>query len=79
MFLELGLQTNNLSLQDFTTVVDNTVVELKDHFRDGLEEKCQAGATNAAAAAIQVSDEFAGSMHWASYRASGFLIDGVSM
>ncbi|KAL6306643.1 Dynamin family-domain-containing protein [Sparassis latifolia] len=56
--------------KDFETVVKSCVEELKACFREGLEEKCAAGAINAANAAIDTSDTFATSMHWATYRAT---------
>ncbi|CAL1702209.1 unnamed protein product [Somion occarium] len=57
-------------IRDFRQVVDDCVHELQNRFRDGLEEKCIIGATNAAAAAVPTSDNFAASMHWATYRAT---------
>ena len=51
-------------------VVDKCVDDLQRLFRDGLEEKCHLGAVNAATAASEISDLFAASMHWATYRAS---------
>ncbi|KAF8531170.1 hypothetical protein JB92DRAFT_3105602 [Gautieria morchelliformis] len=56
--------------KDFGSIVDEVVVELKGKFEDGLNEKLQAGATNAAAMAVMTSDEFAASMHWKTYRAT---------
>ncbi|THH33781.1 hypothetical protein EUX98_g424 [Antrodiella citrinella] len=57
-------------IKDFQKVVDDCVHHLQNSFRDGLEEKCQAGAANAANAAVETSDSFAASMHWATYRAT---------
>ncbi|RDB22483.1 Nuclear GTPase SLIP-GC [Hypsizygus marmoreus] len=57
-------------LLEFSKLVDQCVQDLQDNFKDGLEEKCKAGAANAAAAAVPTNDEFAGSMHWATYRAT---------
>ncbi|KAJ7179183.1 hypothetical protein C8R46DRAFT_1072781 [Mycena filopes] len=57
-------------MTEFGQVVENSVSSLKDHLRDGLEERCRVGALNAAESAVPTSDEFAGSMHWASYRAT---------
>ncbi|KAJ7276327.1 hypothetical protein B0H12DRAFT_1084814 [Mycena haematopus] len=55
---------------EFGEIVIASVESLKDHLRDGLEEKCRVGAANAADAAVSTSDDFASSMHWASYRAT---------
>ncbi|KAF5388296.1 hypothetical protein D9615_000347 [Tricholomella constricta] len=55
---------------EFGKLVDKCVKDLQDNFRDGLEDKCKAGAANAAAAAVPTSDEFAAAMHWATYRAT---------
>lgn len=57
-------------VRDFKKVIDKSVGNLKENFREGLEEKCKTGAVNAASAAVQTSDTFAASMHWASYRAT---------
>ncbi|KAF7313741.1 hypothetical protein HMN09_00531200 [Mycena chlorophos] len=57
-------------VSEFSHVVEEGVASLKDHLRDGLEDRCRVGATNAADAAVATSDEFAASMHWASYRAT---------
>lgn len=56
--------------QDFDKVVENCVAEIQKMFREGLEEKCRLGAISAASAALDTSDTFAASMHWATYRAS---------
>ncbi|KAG6820103.1 hypothetical protein H0H93_005415 [Arthromyces matolae] len=56
--------------QEFSKSVDKCVKELQEHFKDGLEDKCKVGAANAASAAVKTTDEFAGSMHWATYRAT---------
>ncbi|KAJ7047442.1 hypothetical protein C8F04DRAFT_7939 [Mycena alexandri] len=55
---------------EFGKVVETNVSLLKEHLRDGLEERCRVGAANAAESAVPTSDEFAGSMHWGSYRAT---------
>ncbi|THG94658.1 hypothetical protein EW026_g6853 [Hermanssonia centrifuga] len=57
-------------VKDFMKVIDDCVHELQKSFRDGLEEKCRVGAINAAAAALETSDNFAASMHWGTYRAT---------
>ncbi|PIL36747.1 hypothetical protein GSI_00436 [Ganoderma sinense ZZ0214-1] len=57
-------------VKEFEKVVESCVEELQERFRDGLEERCQVGATNAASSAVQTSDTFAASMHWATYRAT---------
>ncbi|KAF7331910.1 hypothetical protein MKEN_00071300 [Mycena kentingensis (nom. inval.)] len=57
-------------VREFATIVDDSVQSLKDHLKDGLEDRCRVGALNAAEAALVTSDEFASSMHWASYRAT---------
>ncbi|KAH9943050.1 uncharacterized protein BXZ73DRAFT_40115 [Epithele typhae] len=57
-------------IREFQTVIDACVEELQERFRDGLEERCHLGALNAASAAVQTSDTFAASMHWATYRAT---------
>ncbi|KAJ7129761.1 hypothetical protein C8R44DRAFT_777600 [Mycena epipterygia] len=55
---------------EFGQIIETNVSLLKDHLRDGLEERCRVGAANAAEAAVGTSDEYASSQHWASYRAS---------
>ncbi|KAJ7667949.1 hypothetical protein DFH06DRAFT_1280748 [Mycena polygramma] len=57
-------------IAEFRKVVETSVASLKTHLRDGLEERCRVGATNAAEAAVSTSDDFANSMHWCSYRAT---------
>ncbi|KAG1892548.1 hypothetical protein F4604DRAFT_1699937 [Suillus subluteus] len=57
-------------VKEFGAHVEICVSDLQDLFRDGLEDKCQVGAANAAEVAVQHVDEFAGSMHWATYRAT---------
>ncbi|KJA29987.1 hypothetical protein HYPSUDRAFT_196279 [Hypholoma sublateritium FD-334 SS-4] len=54
----------------FAEIVDKCVNDLKQHFKDGLEAKCTAGAVNAAEAALATLDEFTSSMHWSTYRAT---------
>ncbi|KAL9712639.1 hypothetical protein Ac2012v2_003876 [Leucoagaricus gongylophorus] len=56
--------------QRFANLVDDCVENIKAHFKDGLEEKCRVGAANASDAAVQTTDEFSSSMHWATYRAT---------
>ncbi|KAF8589963.1 hypothetical protein K439DRAFT_1628171 [Ramaria rubella] len=51
-------------------IVDVAVSELKNGFEDGLNDKLQTGAENAAATALETSDQFAASMHWQTYRAT---------
>lgn len=71
--LEIEIWINNFSSQEFTQVVEKTVAELQDHFKDGLEDRCQVGAAKAAEAAVGCSDRFAARiMHWATFRASEF-------
>ncbi|KAK0490958.1 hypothetical protein IW261DRAFT_1434849 [Armillaria novae-zelandiae] len=57
-------------VKDFTKVIEDNVENLKVKFRVGLADKCQIGATQASAAAVSTSDEFASSMHWGTYRAT---------
>ncbi|KAH7922469.1 hypothetical protein BV22DRAFT_1106623 [Leucogyrophana mollusca] len=57
-------------IKEFGVHIDASVGELQNLFRDGLEEKCQAGAANAAEGAVQLVDDFAASMHWGTYRAT---------
>ncbi|KAJ7228734.1 hypothetical protein GGX14DRAFT_414563 [Mycena pura] len=57
-------------VKEFGKIIETSVSSLKDHLRNGLEERCRAGAANAADAAVSTSDDFASSMHWASYRAT---------
>ncbi|KIK36397.1 hypothetical protein CY34DRAFT_26339 [Suillus luteus UH-Slu-Lm8-n1] len=56
-------------VKEFGAHVEKCVLDLQVLFRDGLEDKCQVGAANAAGAAVQHVDEFAESMHWGTYRA----------
>ncbi|KAG8716350.1 hypothetical protein FRC09_015864 [Ceratobasidium sp. 395] len=51
-------------------VVEDCVAQLKRVFRHGIEERCQSGARKAMTAAVDTSDAFAASMHWATYRAT---------
>ncbi|KAG9038318.1 hypothetical protein FRB95_001730 [Tulasnella sp. JGI-2019a] len=62
--------------QMFRETVDSTVLQLQDIFRAGLEDKLQQGSANAAAAALETSDNFAAAIHWATYRAT-LRRDGV--
>ncbi|TBU32140.1 hypothetical protein BD311DRAFT_775680 [Dichomitus squalens] len=57
-------------IEEFERAVENCVEELQERFKDGLEERCKIGATSAAAVAVETSDTFAASMHWATYRAT---------
>ncbi|KAG1770052.1 hypothetical protein EDD22DRAFT_992948 [Suillus occidentalis] len=57
-------------VKEFGAHVEKCVLDLQVLFHDGLEDKCQVGAANTAAAAVQHVDEFAGSMHWGTYRAT---------
>ncbi len=38
--------TDYLRVQEFDAVIDKCVEELQERFKEGLEEKCQIGATN---------------------------------
>ncbi|KAL1740588.1 hypothetical protein HDZ31DRAFT_85351 [Schizophyllum fasciatum] len=57
-------------MMEFNAIVDKCVLDLQRIFRDGLEEKCNAGAVNAADAALQTSDDVAATCHWQTYRAT---------
>ncbi|KAJ8590321.1 hypothetical protein M405DRAFT_897528 [Rhizopogon salebrosus TDB-379] len=57
-------------VKEFGEHIEKCVSDLQSLFRDGLEDKCQVGATNAAENAVQHVDEFAASMHWVTYRAT---------
>ncbi|KAK0206486.1 Dynamin family-domain-containing protein [Desarmillaria ectypa] len=57
-------------VKDFTKVIEDNVENLKEKFREGLEDKCRTGAAQASAAAVITSDELAASMHWGTYRAT---------
>ncbi|KAI0049607.1 hypothetical protein FA95DRAFT_1556704 [Auriscalpium vulgare] len=57
-------------VKEFNGVVAKTVAGLKTEFKNGLQEKCEAGAALASGAAVDTSDGFAARMHWASYRAT---------
>ncbi|THV08632.1 hypothetical protein K435DRAFT_883341 [Dendrothele bispora CBS 962.96] len=56
--------------REFSVVIDKSVKDLQAKFQDGLEDRCRVGAGQAAESALAISDEFAASMHWASYRAT---------
>ncbi|KAF6762688.1 hypothetical protein DFP72DRAFT_876603 [Ephemerocybe angulata] len=56
--------------KEFSELVDDCVEDLKQNFKDGLEEKCRQGASDASKAAVPLHDEFASSMHWGTYRAT---------
>jgi hypothetical protein len=62
--------------QEMVKVVDQCVEDLKKKFKDGLEDRCQIGAAKAEAAALEISDAFAASMHWGTYRASEYIKGG---
>ncbi|KAL0949749.1 hypothetical protein HGRIS_009787 [Hohenbuehelia grisea] len=56
-------------IKEFDRIVDENMELLKERFRDGLEEKCRAGAAKAIAAAVTISDNYA-QQRWQTYRAS---------
>lgn len=72
--------------QEFGSVVKDSIRDLQKAFSEGLEAKCRIGAANvcyicssgrsllifvqAAEVAVQTTDTFAASMHWASFRAT---------
>ncbi|KAL5632722.1 hypothetical protein ACGC1H_005617 [Rhizoctonia solani] len=56
--------------QNMKKVVANCVELLKKAFREGIEERCLSGAMKARQLAVEISDNFASSMHWQSYRAA---------
>ncbi|KAL5487951.1 hypothetical protein ACEPAI_6059 [Sanghuangporus weigelae] len=56
--------------QKFAEVIATSVEDMQHAFKDGLEEKCQAGANAAAESAVEISDAFAASMYWSTYRAT---------
>ncbi|KZT72577.1 hypothetical protein DAEQUDRAFT_685625 [Daedalea quercina L-15889] len=56
--------------REFKEVIQDCVEDLQHRFRDGLEERCKIGSANASSAAVETSDTFAASMHWATYRAT---------
>ncbi|KAL5508154.1 hypothetical protein ACEPAH_5772 [Sanghuangporus vaninii] len=62
--------------EKFAEVIATSVEGMQHAFKDGLEEKCQAGADAAAESAVEISDAFAASMYWSSYRAT-LRRDGV--
>ncbi|KAJ3937366.1 MAG: hypothetical protein NXY57DRAFT_981850 [Lentinula lateritia] len=55
---------------EFGRLVQDCVVQLQERFKDGLEDKCRVGASLSANGAVEISDAFAASMHWGSYRAT---------
>ncbi|KIY51603.1 hypothetical protein FISHEDRAFT_11570, partial [Fistulina hepatica ATCC 64428] len=55
--------------KEFAVVVEACEQSLKGVFKDGLEEKCDKGAVDAAAASVETSDQFASLIHWQTYRA----------
>ncbi|EPQ59276.1 hypothetical protein GLOTRDRAFT_136192 [Gloeophyllum trabeum ATCC 11539] len=57
-------------IKDFAGIINKTIEDVQARFKDGLEEKCQAGAEMAASSALTTSDTFASSVHWATYRAT---------
>ncbi|KIJ27411.1 hypothetical protein M422DRAFT_271395 [Sphaerobolus stellatus SS14] len=58
--------------EEFDKIVEDTIEDLKAGFADGLQSKLEAGAKNAAATALETSDNFASndSMPWQTYRAT---------
>ncbi|KAI0069058.1 hypothetical protein BV25DRAFT_1817993 [Artomyces pyxidatus] len=56
--------------KDFKGIVAKSVQGMKAEFKNGLQEKCEAGAALASETAVATSDELAASMHWATYRAT---------
>jgi hypothetical protein len=80
------------SVQEFGSVVKDSIRNLQNAFSEGLEAKCRIGAANvrpifclvnllltsvkAAEVAVQTTDTFAASMHWASFRYS-YIIYGI--
>ncbi|KAK1224421.1 hypothetical protein PQX77_012717 [Marasmius sp. AFHP31] len=67
---ELGNGVAPRLAKEFISAIDKCVEELQGKFKDGLEAKCRTGAELAASSAVATVDEFAGSMHWATYRAT---------
>jgi hypothetical protein len=59
-------------------VTEGNVEQLKEKFRDGLEDKCRVGAQKAESMAVDTSDAFAASMHWQTYRARSYLFTSNS-
>ncbi|KAK7470729.1 hypothetical protein VKT23_002151 [Stygiomarasmius scandens] len=57
-------------VKEFTIVIDKNIEDLQAKFQDGLKDRCRAGAASAAGSAVATSDDFAASMHWATYRAT---------
>ncbi|KAL5530325.1 hypothetical protein ACEPAF_6582 [Sanghuangporus sanghuang] len=62
--------------EKFAEVIATSVKGMQHAFKDGLEEKCQAGADAAAESAVEISDAFAASLYWSTYRAT-LRRDGV--
>ncbi|KLO16323.1 hypothetical protein SCHPADRAFT_823334 [Schizopora paradoxa] len=56
--------------KDLVFVVEDCVKEMQEVFREGIEDKCKLGAEYAAENAVQLVDDFAGSTHWCTYRAT---------
>ncbi|EUC63310.1 GTPase SLIP-GC protein, partial [Rhizoctonia solani AG-3 Rhs1AP] len=56
--------------QNMKTIAANCVEQLENAFREGIEERCLSGAMKARQSAVEISDNFASSMHWQSYRAA---------
>ncbi|KAE9410407.1 hypothetical protein BT96DRAFT_931168 [Gymnopus androsaceus JB14] len=56
--------------KEFEVLIKTCVEQLQELFKDGLEDKCRVGASLSANSAVEVSDSFAASMHWGTYRAT---------
>ncbi|KAF5393772.1 hypothetical protein D9757_000094 [Collybiopsis confluens] len=56
--------------KEFANLIDGCVDQMKAKFKDGLEDKCRIGASESASSAVELSDSFAASMYWSSYRAT---------
>ncbi|KIK65342.1 hypothetical protein GYMLUDRAFT_70455 [Collybiopsis luxurians FD-317 M1] len=56
--------------KEFAKLIGECEDQLKMKFKDGLEDKCRVGASLSASGAVELSDYFAASMHWGTYRAT---------
>ncbi|KAJ3999535.1 Dynamin family-domain-containing protein [Lentinula boryana] len=56
--------------EEFGNLIQDCIVQLQELFKDGLEDKCRVGASLSANGAVEISDNFAATMHWATYRAT---------
>ncbi|KAJ3785098.1 hypothetical protein GGU10DRAFT_428153 [Lentinula aff. detonsa] len=56
--------------EEFGNLIQDCIVQLQESFKDGLEDKCRVGASLSANGAVEISDNFAATMHWATYRAT---------